>query len=110
MRPFDRSQNPDDITPEQFKALRKQFGFTVRQWARVLGFAGRLGNVAINIRRMEKGEKPISPSTRRLCLMFARHGIPPDMMPPDDLSLGREEDAEATAEYLERKKERGPST
>jgi transcriptional regulator with XRE-family HTH domain len=109
MRPFKPDQHPDDITPEQFKALRKKFGFTIRQWARVLGFAGRLANVAINIRRIEKGEKDISPSTRRLCLMFARYGIPPDMMPPDDLSLGREEDAEATAEYLERKKERGPT-
>lgn len=108
MRQFDKNQTPEEITPEQFKALRKQFGFTVRQWARVLGFAGRLANVAINIRRMEKGEKDISPSTRRLCLMFARHGIPPDMQPPDDLSLGREEDQEETLAYMERKK-RGPS-
>ena len=104
---FKKDQHPDDITPEQFKALRHELGFTVRQWARVLGFGGRLSNVAISIRRMEKGEKEISQSTKRLCIMFARHGVPPEMMPPDDLSLGREEDLEDTQAYLERKRNKG---
>jgi len=92
---FDRQQTIDKITPDQFRLLRQDFGLTVRQWARALGFTGRLANVSTSIRRMEKGEKEISASTRRLCLMYARFGIPPDLMPPDDLTLGREEDLEA---------------
>ena len=103
---FNRDQGPDEITAEQFKLLRMDFGFTIREWARALGFTGRLANVALAIRRMEKGEKEISPSTRRLCIMYARHGIPPDLQPPDDLTLGREEDLEALEERAEERSER----
>ena len=103
---FDKDLEPDEITPEDFKLLRQDFGFTIREWARALGFTGRLTNVSLSIRRMEKGEKEISQSTRRLCLMYARHGIPPDMLPPDDLTLGREEDLEAFGERAETKSER----
>lgn len=95
---FDRDQRPEDVTPEQFKLLRMDFGFTIREWARALGFTGRLANVSLSVRRMEKGDKEISSTTRRLCMMYARYGIPPDMLPPDDLTLGREEDIEMIEE------------
>ncbi len=100
---FNRDQRPDDITPEQFKLLRLDLGFSIREWARALGFTGRLSNVSLAIRRMEAGSKEISPSTRRLCLMYARYGIPPDMLPPDDLTLGREEDIEMLEERSQRR-------
>lgn len=103
---FNREQFPEEITPEQFKLLRHDLGFTVRQWGRALGFTGKLANVSLSIRRMEKGEKDISASTRRLCLMFARFGVPVDLMPPDDLTLGREEEREALEEKKEARSER----
>lgn len=49
------------LTPAQFKAVRKDRGETEEQFARALGYQGSDNNNRRLIRRMESGEKPITP-------------------------------------------------
>lgn len=51
------------MTPTEFKAIRKARNETLIQFARSLGYEGSDDNVQRLMRRIEAGQRPITPET-----------------------------------------------
>jgi transcriptional regulator with XRE-family HTH domain len=64
------------MTGAELRAIRDGLGLSASQMARALGYSGAGRNVAVHIRRLERGARRIPPSVEKLALMYARHGIP----------------------------------
>lgn len=64
------------MTGAQLKAIRETFGLSASAMGRALGYSGPKANIAVHIRRLERGDRRIPPSVERLALMFYREGIP----------------------------------
>lgn len=62
------------MTGIQLKAIRERLGLSAAVFGRSLGYKGR--NVGVNIRRLERGERPIPTPIARLAHMFWMNGIP----------------------------------
>jgi len=56
------------MTHVEFKAIRKSLGWTIEQCSRHILMGER------NIRRMEKGLRPIMPQTAKLMEIYANKG------------------------------------
>jgi transcriptional regulator with XRE-family HTH domain len=66
------------MTPQQFKAIRRELGLTVRDFGRALGYQGNDNTISVQVRQYECGDRIPPPWIERLAIMFGRHGVPPD--------------------------------
>jgi transcriptional regulator with XRE-family HTH domain len=64
------------VTGAELKAIREAFGLSASAMGQALGYSGPKANIAVHIRRLERGERPISTPIGRLALMFKREGVP----------------------------------
>ena len=64
------------MTGSELKALREAYGISASAMGRALGYSGPRSNIAVHIRRLERGDRPIPLPIQRLATMFAREGIP----------------------------------
>ena len=62
------------FTGAKLKYIRSRYGLSAAQWGHLLGYSGR--NVAVHVRRLERGARPIPPAVGKLALMYALNGIP----------------------------------
>lgn len=60
------------MTPEQFRAVRKSFGLTQKEWGLFLGIGRE------HVAKLEAGTMPVSRTVAILVAMYQRHGIAPD--------------------------------
>jgi transcriptional regulator with XRE-family HTH domain len=64
------------VTGAELKAIREAFGLSAAAMGRALGYSGPKANIAVHIRRFERGDRHIPFWIARLALMYSRHGIP----------------------------------
>ena len=64
------------VTGAELKAIRQAFGLSAAAMGRALGYSGPRANIAVHIRRLERGDRPIPAPIGRLAIMFQREGIP----------------------------------
>ena len=64
------------MTGAELKAIRETFGLSASAMGRALGYSGPKANIAVHIRRLERGDRPIPPPIDRLARMYWRNGIP----------------------------------
>ena len=64
------------MTGEELRKIRLAFNLSASVMGRALGYSGPKANVAVQIRRLERDARPISPPVEKLALMYRRHGIP----------------------------------
>ncbi len=60
----------------ELKAIRRQLGLSLDEFAVELGYDGSPKNNRTTMRRFENGERPISPPVGRLAYMFSVFGLP----------------------------------
>jgi len=71
------------MTGDDLNEIRCKLGLSTSEFGYALGFHGQRRGVSITIRRLESGEKEITPWVARLALMFEQHGVPPQFLDPD---------------------------
>lgn len=64
------------MTGAKLRSIREAFGLSASQMRRALGYTGPKKNIAVHVRRLERGARRIPPSVRRLAIMYALYGIP----------------------------------
>jgi len=64
------------VTGAELKAIRETFRLSASAMGRALGYSGPKANIAVHIRRLERGDRRIPPPVERLAYMFWREGIP----------------------------------
>ena len=64
------------MTGAQLRMIRDKFGLSASAMGKALGYSGPKANIAVQIRRLERGDRRIPPPIERLALMFYREGIP----------------------------------
>lgn len=64
------------MTGTEFRMIRDKFGLSASAMGRALGYSGPKANVAVHIRRLERGDRPVPSAVARLAYMFCRNGIP----------------------------------
>ena len=64
------------MTGDELRAIRETLGLSASQLGRALGYSGATANISVQIRRFERGDRPIPRPIERLALMFRREGIP----------------------------------
>jgi transcriptional regulator with XRE-family HTH domain len=60
----------------KLKEIRQAFNLSASAMGQALGYSGPKANIAVHIRRLERGERPVPPSVARLAHMFWMNGIP----------------------------------
>lgn len=78
------------MTPEDFKAARREAGLSTYAWGYALGLVGNRNTIGVAVRRMEKGEQDIRGTMIRLIKMFQRFGIPAEFLPDDENEEGQD--------------------
>ena len=68
------------LTGSQFKAIRQRLKLEQLEWGRALGYTGEIGTITRQMRRFENEGHQIPIKTRRLAIMFDRHGVPADFL------------------------------
>ena len=74
------------MTGAKLKAIREEFGLSASAMGRALGYSGPKSNVAVHVRRLERGERPIPSDVARLAHMFWMNGIPEEWQAANDVS------------------------
>jgi len=64
------------MTGAELRNIREAFGLSASVMGIALGYSGPKANIAVQIRRLERGERPVPPSVARLAHMFWMNGIP----------------------------------
>jgi DNA-binding XRE family transcriptional regulator len=60
------------MTPEQFRAARKSFSLTQKEWGLLLGIGRE------HVAKLEAGTMPVSRTVAILVAMYLRHGLARD--------------------------------
>lgn len=64
------------MTGAELRAIRRSLGQSALQMGRALRFGGADDSVAVHVRRMEAGLRPITPQVAGLAYMLGWHGVP----------------------------------
>lgn len=56
------------MTGTEFRMIRDKFGLSASAMGRALGYSGPKANVAVHIRRLERGDRPPSIGRRPTCI------------------------------------------
>jgi transcriptional regulator with XRE-family HTH domain len=72
------------MTGPELRAIRHALGLSARAMAAALGDQGNENTRSVNQRKLESGNKAISPAKARLAWYMARYGVPEEWLNGSD--------------------------
>lgn len=80
LTPYHRHPVSMEMTGAEMKFHRKRLGLSTTKLGRAFGYVGTDTSVSGTIRKYESGQRPIPPWLARLLRMYAKFGLPPDVL------------------------------